>query len=87
MEMAAWRLTRFWMGDYYRTYPVTVQAEVTATLGDPDDFFTGPRSLFRDSPEKIGRGFIVRDGNYVSARWPGDLHRYCRELMSMLQDL
>ena len=84
MELAAWRLTRLWMGDYYRTYPVTVQAEVTAALNDPDDFFTGPRSLFRDSPGHLGRGFIVRDGNYLSARWPGDIHCYTRELMEML---
>ena len=84
MELAAWRLTRLWMGDYYRTYPVTVQAEVTAALGDPSNFLTGPRSLFRDSPDHIGRGFIVRDGNYLSARWPGDIHRYTKELMEML---
>jgi protease I len=72
------------MGDYYRTYPVTVEAEVTAALNDPGDFFTGPRSLFRDSPSHIGRGFIVRDGSYLSARWPGDIHRYIIEMMQML---
>jgi len=86
MELAAWRLTRLWMGDYYRTYQVTVQAEVTAALKDPGDFFTGPRSLFRDSPGRIGRGFIVRDGNYLSARWPGDIHRYTKELIEMLNE-
>lgn len=85
MELAAWRLTRLWMGDYYRTYPVTVQAEVTAALEKPKDFHTGPRSLFRDSPSQIRRGFIVRDGNYLSARWPGDIHRYTQELMEMLR--
>jgi protease I len=83
-ELAAYNLTRLWMGDYYRTYPVTVQAEVTAALDDPGDFFTGPRSLFRDSPGQLGRGFIVRDGNYLSARWPGDIHRYSNEFIEIL---
>ena len=85
MELAAWRMTRLWMGDYYRTYPVTVQAEVTAALKDSSDFLTGPRSLFRDSPGHIGRGFIVRDGNYLSARWPGDIHRYSNEFIEILR--
>lgn len=85
MELAAWRLTRPWMGDYYRTYPITVQAEVTAALADPGDFHTGPRSLFRDSPKRMNRGFIVSDGNYLSARWPGDIHRFSGELIGMLE--
>lgn len=85
MELAAWRLTRRWMGDYYRTYPVTVEAEVKAALADPSDFETGPRSLFRDSPTQLARGFIVRDGNYLSARWPGDIHRFSAQLITMLK--
>ena len=84
MEFAAWRLTRLWMGDYYRTYPISVQAEVTAALNDPEDFSTGPRSLFRDSPDRIARGFIVRDANYLSARWPGDIHCYSNEFIEIL---
>jgi len=27
---------------------------------------------------------VVRDGNYVSARWPGDVHRFAREFSAML---
>jgi len=26
----------------------------------------------------------VRDGNYLSARWPGDAHRFAHELAAML---
>ncbi|MFV2073910.1 MAG: type 1 glutamine amidotransferase domain-containing protein [Thermoanaerobaculales bacterium] len=84
MELSAWRLTRRWLGDYYRTYPTTVQAEVTAALASPGDFSTGPRSLFRDAPQRLSRGFVVRDGNYVSARWPGDAHRYSSELLAVM---
>ena len=85
MELAAWRLTRPWLGDYYRTYSTTVQAEVTASLASPGDFLAGPRSLFRDAPQRLDRGFVVRDGNYVSARWPGDIYRYTSELLAVLK--
>jgi len=84
MELSAWRLTRPWLGDYYRTYPMTVQAEVTASLASPEDFVAGPRSLLRDAPRRLDRGFVVRDGNYISARWPGDAHRYASELLAVL---
>jgi len=83
-ELAAWWLTRSWLGDYYRTYPETVQHEVTGALAAPSDFVTGPRSLRRDAPGRLGAGFVVRDGNYLSARWPGDAHRFAGELLAML---
>ncbi|HSN01762.1 MAG TPA: type 1 glutamine amidotransferase domain-containing protein [Rudaea sp.] len=83
-ELAAWTLTP-WLGNYYRTYPTTVQAEVTATLADPSHFVTGPPALLRDSPERPERGFVVRDGNYLSARWPGDAHRFATEFASLLE--
>lgn len=41
-ELAAWNLTRFWLGDYYRTYPQTVEDEVKSALKDPGDFFSDP---------------------------------------------
>jgi len=84
MELSAWWLTRAWMGDYYRTYPETVQAEVTRALARPEDFDAGPISLRRDSPTHLDLGFVVRDGNYLSARWPGDAHRFAETFASML---
>ena len=63
---------------------MTVQAEVTASLASPGDFLAGPRSLLRDAPKRLDRGFVVRDGNYVSARWSWDAHRYTSELMAVL---
>lgn len=86
MELLAWRLTKLWLGDYYRTYPETVQSEVTAALEKVEDFEVGPRSLRRDEPERIERGFVVRDGGYVSARWPGDAHAYAKAMVEMLGD-
>jgi len=84
MELSAWNLTRLWLHDYYRTYPETVQAEVTAALASPSDFDAGPRLARRDSPEHLDRGFTVRDRNYLSARWPGDCHRFAAELAAMV---
>lgn len=84
LEMLAWRLTRHRLGDYYRTYPRTVQEEVTFVLASPADFVAGPPALLRDSDAHPGRGFIVRDGAYLSARWPGDAHRFAHELARML---
>lgn len=84
LELGGWALTRAWLGDYYRTYPTTVQAEVSAALAVPRDFQAGPRITLRDSPERLGRGFTVKDGNYVSARWPGDCHRLAADYAEMV---
>ena len=84
-ELAAWRLTRGKLGDYYRTYPTPVQDEVTAALAAPEDFIAGPNPMFRDAPAKLGRGFTVRDGNYLSARWPGDTYRFANDFLAMLK--
>jgi len=85
MELSAWWLTRAWMGDYYRTCPETVQSEVTRALARPGDFEIGPMSLRRDAPERPDLGFVVRDGNYLSARWPGDAHRFGSEFAGLLK--
>jgi protease I len=82
-EMLAYTLTRLWLADYYRTYPQTVQEEVTAALASPADFIRGPASVTRDSPANPN-GFAVVDGTYVSARWPGDAHRFSAEMLRLL---
>ena len=85
LELGGWLMTP-WLGSYYRTYPLTVQAEVTAALAQPDHFVAGPPAFLRDSPEHPGRGFTVRDGNYLSARWPGDAHRFAAEFAGILAE-
>ena len=86
LEMLAWRLTRHRLGDYYRTYPQTVQDEVAAALLSPLDFLAGPPALLRDSDRLRRVGFTVRDGRYLSARWPGDAHRFAQALVDMLAE-
>lgn len=87
MEMSAWMLTALWLGNYYRTYPMSVQEEVSLSLKEKKNFDEGPNSLFRDSPEKLSRGFVVRDRNLVTARWPGDAYSFCREFETLLGEL
>ncbi len=84
MELTAWALTCTWLGRYYRTYPMTVEDEVTAALANPTDFLRGPLGTTRDRSEDLAAGFTVRDGNYLSARWPGDAHRFASEFARML---
>ena len=86
LEMLAGRLTRHRLGDYYRTYPQPVQDEVAAALRSPSDFLAGPPALLRDSDRLQRVGFTVRDGRYLSARWPGDAHRFAHELAGMLAE-
>jgi protease I len=84
LELTGWILTRLWLGNYYRTYPQTVEGEVREALAKPHDFVKGPLSWFRDSPKKPKRGFTVLDGSYLSARWPGDAHRFGHEFAQLL---
>ncbi|MFY0255277.1 type 1 glutamine amidotransferase domain-containing protein [Chitinophaga sp. 30R24] len=83
-EITAWQLTRWWLKDYYLTYPVTVQAEVTAALADSTQFLSGPFPLLRDNATHLRRGFTVLDRHYLSARWPGDVYRFSHDLLQLL---
>ena len=85
-EILAYNLTRLWLKDYYLTYPgLTVEDEVRSVLSDDNNFLKGPNSIFRDSPEKLKRGFIVKDRNYLSARWPGDVYTFSNEFIKMIK--
>jgi protease I len=84
-ELTAWALTSLWFKDYYRTYPETVEQEVRANLASPLDFQKGPQPLFRDSLQNLDRGFVVRDRNYLSARWPGDAYLFATEFLKFFK--
>ncbi|AHI02103.1 type 1 glutamine amidotransferase domain-containing protein [Kutzneria viridogrisea] len=84
MERSAYYLTAWRLGRYYRTYPEYVEDEVRAALGDPALFERGPRSLSRGTATDDGPAFVVRDGNYVSARWPGDAYLFARRFDALL---
>lgn len=73
-----------------------VQAEVTRALAQPEDFcdvpadaphrFRKTSGLVRDSASDDRAAFVVRDGNYVSARWPGDVHTFARIFAAVLAE-
>lgn len=86
MELFAWKATRKKLGQYYRTYPeTTVEREVSEALESPSDFLPGPKPIFRDSPRNTKRGFVVEDGNYISARYPGDVYSFSRSFLAKLK--
>jgi putative intracellular protease/amidase len=75
---------------------MSVQQEVTRALADPADF----ADVEKGSPDwrrkRSGRtrdtlvderpAFVVRDGSYVSARWPGDVHTFARTFAAVLAE-
>ncbi|MFI5683253.1 type 1 glutamine amidotransferase domain-containing protein [Streptomyces sp. NPDC051636] len=86
MERTAYWSTAWRLGRYYRTYPAYVEDEVRAALADPDrQFERGPRTLSRrDTARDDTRAFVVRDGSYLSARWPGDAYLFARRYLGLL---
>jgi protease I len=49
-----------------------------------DAGFRRPISYGEISAGRLGVGFTVRDGEYLSARWPGDAHRFAAEFAAMI---
>lgn len=88
MERIAWLLTAWKLGRYYRTYPVYVEDEVRAALDDPArQFVRGPVSLVSRGTDTDDRAaFVVEDGPYVSARWPGDAYLFAKRLLARLAE-
>jgi putative intracellular protease/amidase len=74
----------------------SVQAEVSRALASPEDFLDVPRrvpdyfrkasGLFRDSTKDPRPAWVVRDGRYVSARWPGDAHVFAATFAAVLAE-
>lgn len=86
MEWLAYALTFWKLGRYYRTYPKYVQTEVKAALATPEaQFIRGPITLgARGTQDDDSSAFVVEDGRYVSARWPGDAYRFARAFLTRL---
>ncbi|MBL9025110.1 MAG: DJ-1/PfpI family protein [Myxococcales bacterium] len=79
MERSAWLSTAWKLGDYYRTYPEYVEDEVRRALAHPEQFIRGPIHLFaKGTNDDDSAAFVVDDGHYLSARWPGDAYKLAR---------
>jgi len=86
-ELLAYNLTRLWLKDYYLTYPnKTVEDKVKSVLSKSSNFLKGPTPLLRDSQNKLNRGYVVKDRNYLSARWPGDIYSFSLEFVKMIKE-
>ena len=86
-ELTAYNLTRLWLGDYYLTYPeTTTEDELISALACKTQFIEGSFPLFRDDLQNLSRGHFVRDRNYLSARWPGDIYGFSLAFIDMLAD-
>jgi putative intracellular protease/amidase len=85
MERLAYYMTAWKLGHYYRTYPAYVEAEVTAALRESSQFIRGPITLgSRGNDKSDASAFVVRDQNYLSARWPGDAYLFAKTFLQML---
>ena len=83
MEFSAWILTYLWLRSYYRTYRISVEKEVQSQLLKKEDFVRGPISFSRDDEQHLSRGFTVTDGRLVTARWPGDAHKFALDFITL----
>jgi putative intracellular protease/amidase len=73
---------------------LSVQQEVTRALARESDFRdVDPRQAdaglklsgrSRDSMDDDRPAFVVQDGNYLSARWPGDVHTLAKRFAGLL---
>jgi putative intracellular protease/amidase len=75
---------------------MSVQQEVTRALADPTDFADVEKGTpdwrrkasgrARDTDDDPRPAFVVRDGSYVSARWPGDVHTFARTFAAVVAE-
>ncbi|MEQ1509872.1 MAG: type 1 glutamine amidotransferase domain-containing protein [Sphingopyxis sp.] len=72
MEKLSIFLTKGAMGDHYQTYPQTVESEARAALGPDGGYDAGPLIPRFATAARRDIGFVVEDGNLITARWPGD---------------
>lgn len=85
MEIAAYLMTFYDLGRYYRTYDAYVEDEVKSALAAPEHFARGPLTVSKRGTETDDTGaFVVQDGAYLSARWPGDAWLFARTFVQML---
>jgi putative intracellular protease/amidase len=74
----------------------SVEAEVRRALKSPEDFCDVPKGArhrfrktsgwYRDSRRDSRAAWVVRDGRYVSARWPGDVHCFAATFATVLAE-
>jgi putative intracellular protease/amidase len=76
---------------------MSVEQEVTRALARPEDFIDVPNDapdrwrknsgLHRDTLKDGRPAWVVRDGRYVSARWPGDAHQFAKTFVETIKSV
>jgi putative intracellular protease/amidase len=76
---------------------MSVQQEVTRALARAEDFVDvdpgapdhrrKTSGRHRDTEADAGPAWVVRDGSYISARWPGDVHTLANTFADLLDRL
>lgn len=76
---------------------LSVQQEVTRALADPADFVDVEKGTpdyrrkasgrARDTPTDSRPALVVRDGSYVSARWPGDAYTFATVFAGVIAEV
>jgi putative intracellular protease/amidase len=74
----------------------SVESDVKRLLASPADYRDVPADAphrsrkvsgrHRDAPDDDTAAFVVRDGNYVSARWPGDANAFAKTLVQVIAE-
>ncbi|MDK9697322.1 MAG: type 1 glutamine amidotransferase domain-containing protein [Siculibacillus sp.] len=74
----------------------SVEHEVRRALAAPEDFrdvapgepgaLRKGMGLWRDGATDSRPAFVVRDGAYVSARWPGDVHTFAATFADLIEE-
>ena len=72
-----------------------VEQEIKRALKSPDDFktvdpkvtgaFLKDSGLVRDSENNDKPAWVVQDGNYLSGRWPGDVHTLSKRFVELVK--
>ncbi len=75
---------------------MSVEEEVKRALASPDDFKDVPpgepdfrkktSGMSRDTMTDDSAAWVMRDGKYVSARWPGDAHTFAHRFAEVLEE-
>lgn len=73
----------------------STQAEITRVLANEADFVDVPKGapdyfykasgFFRDTLSDERPAHVVQCGNYLSGRWPGDVHTLAKRFLALLQ--
>lgn len=85
MERGGYYLTAWRLGRYYRTYRAYVEDEVRAALTSQAQFIRGPRTSRRGTASDHTNAFVVQDGRYLSARWPGDAYLFGERFRTLIE--